>query len=157
MIARFKKIFTLIGKRGRKKYFILLLLMVINSLLEMIGVGAIPVFVLIISNPEKSMQHQWAAPIVSMLNIAKSEGLLVWGSVFLISLFLLKNIFLSFLIYFKNRLIYNEHARLGNRLFAAYMKASYQFFLNRNSAELLRNVNNETRLIISGVFIPPLQ
>ncbi|HDS05875.1 MAG TPA: ABC transporter ATP-binding protein [Deltaproteobacteria bacterium] len=157
MISRFKKLLFLISGKGRFKFFILLAAMFINSLLEMIGVGSIPVFILIISNPEKIMQHQWAAPFVGLFDITTSKSLLTWGAVFLIGLFVAKNVFLSLLIYIKTRIIYNEQVRLGNRLFKAYMKASYPFFLNRNSAELLRNVNNETRLIISGVILPLLQ
>src|SRR4030042_2697520 len=103
------------------------------------------------------MQHKWGGPIITSLNITSSKSLMMWGSVFLIGLFVVKNVFFSLLIYAKTRVIYNEQIRLGNRLFKAYMKARYTFFLNRNSAELLRNVNNETKLIISGVIIPLLQ
>ncbi|HDQ03916.1 MAG TPA: ABC transporter ATP-binding protein [Deltaproteobacteria bacterium] len=157
MIPRFKKLLFLVGGRGRIKFIILLVGMFINSLLEMIGVGAIPVFILIISDPEKIMQHQWAAPFVGLLDITTSKSLLTWGAVFLVGLFVAKNVFFSLLVYVKTRIIYNEQVRLGNRLFKAYMKSSYPFFLSRNSAELLRNVNNETRLIISGVILPLLQ
>lgn len=157
MLSRLQKLLSLIGKPGRIKFSILLAGMFINSLLEMVVIGSIPVFIIIVSNPEMIMQHRWAAPIIGFLNIASTKSLLAWGGVFLIGLFALKNIFFSLLIYVKTRAIYNEQVRLGNRLFKAYMRASYPFFLNRNSAELLRNVNNETKLIISGVIIPLLQ
>ena len=157
MISRLKKLFFLIGKSGRTKFFILLALMVVNSLLEMVGIGSIPVFIIIVSNPNMVLQHKWAGPIITSLNITTSKDLMLWGSIFLILIFVLKNSFFSFLIYIKTRVIYNEQVRLGNRLFKAYMKASYTFFLNRNSAELLRNVNGETKLIISNIIIPLLQ
>ena len=157
MISRLKKLLFLIGKTGRIKFTILLVFMIINSLLEMVGVVSIPVFIIIISNPDMVLQHKWAGPIISSLNITTSQNLMLWGSFFIIVLFVVKNAFFSLLIYAKTKVIYNEQIRLGNRLFKAYMKASYTFFLNRNSAELLRNVNNETNLIISGVIIPLLQ
>ena len=106
MLPRLKKLIFLIGKPGRIKFFILLMGMFINSLLEMIGVGAIPVFILIISNPEKIMQHQWAAPFIGLLDITTSKSLLTWGAVFLICLFVVKNVFLSLLIYIKTKIVY---------------------------------------------------
>ena len=157
MLPRFKKLLFLIGRRGRIKFSILLVAMFINSILEMAGVAAIPVFIIIISKPDMILQHQWAAPIVGLLNITTSHGMFIWGAIFLFCLFVVKNLFLSLLIYAKTKVIYNEQVRLGHRLFNAYMTSRYPFFLNRNSAELLRNVNNETVLIISGVMLPLLR
>lgn len=157
MLSRLKKLDYLIGKPGRIKFFILLALMIINSFLEVLGVGAIPVFIVIISNPDMIMQHRWAAPFIEFLNINTPRTLMIWGFVFLAFLFVLKNAFFSFLIYIKTRVTYNEQVRLGNRLFEAYMKADYAFFLNRNSSELLRNVNAETKLVVSDIIIPALQ
>lgn len=157
MLSRIKKLNYIIGKPGRVKFLVLLAFMIVNALLEMVGIGAIPVFIVIISNPEMIMQHRWAAPIVDSLHITTSKNLMVWGFIFLAGLFVVKNAFCSLLIYVKARIIYNEQVRLGNRLFYAYMKARYTFFLNRNSAELLRNVNNETKIIVSNVIIQFLQ
>ena len=157
MLSRLKKINYLIGKPGQIKFLVLLAFMVVNSLLEMVGIGAIPVFIVIISNPDLILQHSWAAPIVDWLQITTSKNLMIWGFVFLAGLFLFKNAFFSLLIYVKTRITYNEQIRLGDRLFKAYMKAPYPFFLNHNSAELLRNVNNETKMIVSEVIIPLLQ
>ena len=157
MLSRFKKLLFLVGRRGRIKFSILLAAMFINAILEMAGVAAIPVFIIIISKPDMILQYQWAAPIVGLLNITTSHGMFIWGAIFLICLFVVKNLFLSLLIYAKTKIIYNEQVRLGHRLFNAYMTSRYPFFLNRNSAELLRNVNNETALIISGVMLPLLR
>ena len=65
MISRLKKLLFLIGKTGRIKFTILLVIMIINSLLEMAGVVSIPVFIIIISNPDMVLQHKWAGPIIS--------------------------------------------------------------------------------------------
>jgi ATP-binding cassette subfamily C protein len=157
MMFRIEKLLFLIGGQGRIKFSILLAAMFINSLFEMVGIGAVPVFILIISNPDMIFQHKWAAPVVDLFDITTSKGLLLWGSIFLICLFVVKNVFLSLLIYVKTRILYNEQVRLGTRLFRAYMKTSYPFFLNRNSAELLRNINIETNLVISGVILPLMQ
>lgn len=157
MMVRIKKLFFLIGKSGRVRFFILLAGMFVNALFEMLGVGAIPVFIMVISNPDAIMQHRWAAPVVGLFDIADSKSLLLWGSLALVALFAAKNLFFSLLIYVKTKIIYNEQVRLGVRLFQAYIKADYTFFLNRNSSEILRNVNNEARLIISGVILPSLQ
>ncbi|HON59381.1 MAG TPA: hypothetical protein P5040_04250 [Smithella sp.] len=51
MARQIKKLLFLIGKKRRAKYLLLLFLMFVNSLLEMGGVGAIPVFIYVLTNP----------------------------------------------------------------------------------------------------------
>lgn len=157
MLSRLNKLLLLIGRPERIKFLALLFFMVINSLLEMAGIGSITVFIIVLSNPDMIMNNPWARPVVAWLNISDPRTLMIWGSVFLIALFVVKNIFFALLVYVKNRLTYSEQIRLGNRLFKAYMRAGYTFFLNRNSSELLRNVNSETSVIVSGVIVPFMQ
>src|SRR4030042_4351779 len=121
MLSRLRKINYLIGKSGQFKFLVLLAMMIINSLLEMVGVGVIPVFIITISDPDVILQHKLATPIIELLNITTSEKLMIWGFVFLAGLFIVKNAFFSMLIYIKNRVTYNEQLRLGSRLFKAYM------------------------------------
>ncbi len=155
--ARLRKLSYLIGRAGRVKFAALFVLMIANAILEMAGIGAIPLFILILSSPETVLKNPWAGPMLTWLHIVSPKSLMIWGSFFLVGLFAFKNIFFSLLIYIKTKMIYNEQIQFGDRLFKAYMTAEYTFFLNRNSAELLRNVHNETRLIISGVLMPLMQ
>jgi len=157
MLSRIGKLLYLIGKPERVKFLVILFLMLINSLLEMAGVGSITVFIIALSNPDMIMNNAWARPVVAKLDISDPRSLMIWGSIFLIALFVVKNVFFALLVYIKNRVTYSEQIRLGNRLFKAYMKAGYTFFLSRNSSELLRNVNSETGLIVSGVIVPFMQ
>jgi ATP-binding cassette subfamily C protein len=157
MISRIKKLLFLVGKNGRIKFFILLVAMVINSLFEMAGIGIIPVFLIGLSSPDKLLHHKWAGPVLTWLNINDAKNMMLWGSLFLVGVFLAKNSFFSIFVYIKGKVVYNQQLRLGNRLFKAYMKAPYTFFLSRNSAELLRNVNGETKVIVGGIIIPMLE
>ena len=50
--ARLRKLSYLIGRAGRVKFAALFVLMIANAILEMAGIGAIPLFILILSSPE---------------------------------------------------------------------------------------------------------
>ena len=58
MLSRLRKINYLIGKSGQFKFLVLLAMMIINSLLEMVGVGVIPVFIITISDPDVPFRRQ---------------------------------------------------------------------------------------------------
>lgn len=145
------------GKQRWAKYSLLMVLMLGNAMLEMVGVGAIPVFIYIVSSPDWVFQHRWAAPFLRLLEIQNTRQMVIWAFVSVGTLFVAKNVFYGFLIFLKNKIVYHDQITLGDRLFRAYLKADYNFFLKRNSAELLRNLNNETKLVISDVLLPLMQ
>ncbi|HON59380.1 MAG TPA: ABC transporter ATP-binding protein [Smithella sp.] len=94
---------------------------------------------------------------MDLLSIHHERQALVATFIFLAMFFLFKNAFYGWLVFMKGAVVYDDQVRLGDRLFRAYMKADYPFFLSRNSAELLRNINNETKLVVSDVVLPLMQ
>jgi ATP-binding cassette, subfamily B, bacterial PglK len=154
MIASLKKLYALFSSKERLKLFLLLILMTLGALLEMIGVGSIPAFIFLVSSPEKFFDtFPFLSPVFEGVS---KNNLLLYASLFLIIVFLLKNIFISFIHIYKTRLCFNHQVALGKKLFNSYSNAPWIFHLSRNSAELLRNVNNEIQVIINNVLIPIL-
>ena len=67
-----------------------------------------------------------------------------YGSIVLGLIFLIKNCFLSALIYFEGKLIRSIRINLGDRLFRTYLDKEYKFHLKTNPSILfLRNVSGE--------------
>jgi ATP-binding cassette, subfamily B, bacterial PglK len=122
--------------------------MIIGSALEVIGVGAIPAFIALLLNPDTLQNYPLIDSYVQRLGISSPDKLLVWGSFFLIFIFMMKNGYLTFLTYLKAKFINVTFLRFSIRLFKAYMTAPYTFHLKRNSAELLRNLESEVKLIL---------
>jgi ATP-binding cassette subfamily C protein len=70
--------------------------------------------------------------------------------------FAVRTAYLIFLSYAQIRMTEHHRVRIADIIFDAYMRAPYEFHLARNTAELFRNVNIETRQIITGVINPVL-
>ena len=64
----------------------------------------------------------------------------------LIIIFLIKTLFLAFLYWFQNKFTSTLQVQLTTNLYAIYLNQDYQFHLNRNSAELIRNTQMEVVL-----------
>ncbi|MGL4501517.1 MAG: ATP-binding cassette domain-containing protein, partial [Planktothrix sp.] len=58
--------------------------------------------------------------------------------------YLLKNAYLTGLTYLQCRFIYYKKVELCSRLFRAYLYSPYTFHLQRNTAQLIRNLTSET-------------
>ena len=130
--------------------------MLISAILEVIGIGMIPVFVSIIATPDTILNIEWLLPMWEKFGIETSGDLLVYGAIFLIGVFSLKNIYLLFYGYIKARFIWLRFASIGSNLFKYYMYAPYDFHLRRNTSELLRNVTQETSMLANHVISPLL-
>jgi len=119
---------------------------------EIIGIGMIPVFVSAVSDPDMVLKHDLLGPVFSYIGIQDGRELLKYGGLGLVGIFLFKGVYLIWLNYIKNRFIFNRFSMISTNLFKVYMNAPYTFHLRRNSAELIRNVTNETRFIANYVM-----
>jgi ATP-binding cassette subfamily C protein len=154
MFDSLKKIYSLFPTKDRFKFGILFFLMIIASGFEVLGISMIPAFVVTMAEPEKVLSMEYIGPILKWLNITTAKELIFSGAFVLLTVYLLKNTYLTYFGYLKHKFLYRRKIYLQNRLFKAYMTAPYTFYLNNNSAELLRNVRSEVTSLITGAIMP---
>src|SRR5690625_7894559 len=90
------------------------------------------------------------------LGITTSTSLAYAGAVVLISVYVIKNLYLTTYQYLKEKFVQRQKIFLSNRIFKAYMTAPYTFYISKNSAELLRKVKFEVEKIIQGLILDVL-
>ena len=157
MIEKINKLRPLFSQRGKLQYAGLLVMMGFGAVLEMIGIGAVPAFISTLASPDKVRNFPGVEPVLDTLGITTNKELVIWGAIGFILIFTIRVGYLILLRYVRIRLTERHRVRLGRLLFTRYMKAPYEFHLGRNTAELLRNVESETKNIISGVINPVLK
>ncbi len=146
------KLFFILPKGDPIKVFMLFGLMLIAAALEVIGIGMIPAFVSIVASPERVLELEIIQPLLNSLEIESSRDLLLWGSGVLVGVFVLKSAYILLFNYIQARFIYNRRYTISHRMMSNYMKAPYTFHLQRNTAELLRNITQEVTILINDVL-----
>lgn len=152
MTTTLRKIFYILPKGDSIKLAVILFLMLVAAVLEVAGIGMIPAFVAIVADPDRVMQVDWLQPLFGMMAITTSKDLLIWGSVALVGIFIIKSAYIIVFNYFEARYIYNRRYTISHRLMRSYMHAPYIFHLQRNTAELLRNISQEINVFTSSVI-----
>jgi len=132
-------------------------MMMLGAFLEVVGIGLIPVFVSIITSPDIILEYDLLVPIWEAFGVDTAGDLLIYGACFLIIVFILKNAYIIFYKYVQSKFIWGRFALLGSNLFQKYMSAPYDFHLERNTAELLRNVTQEAQHLAKFVMTPFLK
>lgn len=158
MLEELKKLRCLLTRKHRWDILALLMLMIVSALLEVVGVGAIPVFVGMVAYPERISELPHLQEVLDYVAIDRdSSTLLIWAVVLLVVVFAVKNAFLAFQYYWQLRFIHNRRASISRRIVGAYMHAPYSFHLRRNTAELIRNSNMEANIVATQVIGPLLE
>lgn len=147
-----EKVFYILPKGDPIKFAVLLLLMFVAAAMEVAGLSMIPAFVAIIANPQRVMQIEWLQSVFTALDITNERDLLLWGSLALVGIFIIKSAYIITFNYFEAHFIYRRNYSVNHRLMRSYMQAPYIFHLQRNTAELLRNIAQEINVLINNVI-----
>jgi ATP-binding cassette, subfamily B, bacterial PglK len=157
MLETLKKLQDILPIKDKIKLAFLFILMIIGGFLEALSIGVVAGFVAVIASPEILFEIEIISRVLTALQIEDSRDILLYGSLALIAIFVFKNSYLVFYNYIKSRFIFNRYKSISERLFMLYMNVPYSFHLRRNSAELIRNVTNESRVLATNVMLPILQ
>lgn len=149
-----KKLSYLLSAHDKRNAAVLFALTWIGALLDVVGVGAIPAFVGVISMPERLLERASVRAVYDRLGMTSADDMVMWAAFGLIVVFVVKNGYLTFLTYVSARYSSGRRVSISNRLFRAYLRSPYTFHLQRNTAVLLRNTNSESGSVISGVLTP---
>lgn len=148
----FAKIHVLLTPAERHGAWVLFALMIVGMLLETLGIGLIiPAITLLMQGEHLVARYPVIATILGVLGKPSQTELISAAMLGLVGVYLVKNLFLAFLVWKQTHFTYDVQAKLAQRLFTIYLRQPYMFHLQRNSAQLVRNVTSEVNLF-TGVM-----
>ncbi|TNG01960.1 MAG: ABC transporter ATP-binding protein [Gammaproteobacteria bacterium] len=156
MIESYKKLHALLEPAERRNFFILIGVMLVEALMEMVGVSIIPVFITLIAFPENFQDSEYFIILREVVGgrWLQGEQLIYIGSLVMLVFFISKSLFTIGSTYLKTRYAQNRSLKLSKRLFTAYLNAPYAFHLKFGSNELIRNISSECTLLSNRVLLP---
>jgi ATP-binding cassette, subfamily B, bacterial PglK len=152
-----KKLWVLFDNRDKKKFLLLFFMMILAAIFETAGIGLIVPFVGIVTNPTIIQEQAILSNVYKLLHFQSSNAFILFGVALLLTIFMVKNAYLLFFYHVQYRVIFNQRVKLSRALFREYLMKPYAFHLQRNSAELLRNVNGEVSKVFGGILLASFQ
>lgn len=151
------KLLKLLNKKDKQKLILIFFMMIIAALFETLSIGVIVPFVSIVTSPETIKDQSVLSEIFKLFNFQSESSFIMFAVVLLILIFILKNMYILLYNYIQYRIVLNQEVKLSTTLFKEYLTKPYTFHLQRNTSELLRNVNNEVRTVFQGIVLSSLQ
>lgn len=152
MVNKLRYIFD---KKSKIMILVLLVLIIIGSFLEMLGVTAFLPFISIMMDEKAMDNYSILLFAFSLLGVNDATSKITVLALGIICFYVLKNVYLTFM---QNRILsfnYNTRMRIATRLLSAYMSEPYTFHLQKNSSELVRTLQTDTNqfmLLINAVL-----
>lgn len=129
-----------------------MIMILVGTVVECIGVTAIMPLVSVVVDENLIRSDEKYIFLGKFLNINTQEQFVFSLSVLLIVVYLVKNVYLILEYDCQYRFIYNNQARMSERVFRTYINEEYLFHVNKNIAELQRNTVSDIARFYSVVL-----
>ena len=96
-----KKLNILFSKKQIFKLYLILFASILATFFELIGIGSIPIFAMLIIDVESLVNNISPYISIDLINEIDRKTLQITGASFLVSIFVFKNLYLFLLMFFK--------------------------------------------------------
>ncbi len=149
MLSKLNYIFT---KRDKIKIFLLMIIVIAGSFLELLAVSIFSPFINVIMEPSKLHENGIMEYIYNLFHVQSTEYFLAGIAGGIIAIYVIKNIYI---IVEKNaiyRFSYRIQKNMSTGLLKAYMQEPYTFHLNKNISVLQRSMQEDTDQFTKGII-----
>lgn len=147
-----KKLNYIFDTAQKREIFWLFIIICIGSGLELMGVSVILPIISGIMAPDHMLEEPVYLWLYETLKFTSVKPLIMLLLISLVMVYFVKNLFLIFMYNRQYRFIFENQRILADRMVKCYMSQPYLFHVSKSSAELLRNINEDT-----GNFFGALQ
>lgn len=120
-----------------KKFLIVLLLMsILLSIIETVGITAIMPFISIASNPELIYSNKYYKMIYDFFEFSSSKNFVIDFGLTLISFYIFRALYIVFHGYLMAKFSMKKYSIFASQLFESYINMPYREFTKRNSATI---------------------
>jgi ABC-type multidrug transport system fused ATPase/permease subunit len=148
-----RQLWDILNPRDRTRLVAVFAATIVGSVVEATALGLVVPFIGVLADPASLTQGRWPAVISWLPAMSTAQTVLVLAGL-LFAMFVIKNSYLTLLIHHQFRFVYRTQAAVSRRLLSAYLHAPWTFHIQRNSSELLRDVNVEVPIVFGSILNP---
>jgi ABC-type multidrug transport system fused ATPase/permease subunit len=155
-----KKLLFFLTPSERKQASAILVMIIIMAILDMIGVASILPFIAILFNPSQIETNLILNAMFKFSNnydvVTHQQFLFVMGAVVFV-LLIISLLFKAVTAFVQFNFVQNCDHSIGKRFLEGYLHQPYDWFLNRNSAEIGKNILSEVQQLIANGINPMME
>ena len=150
------KLWSFFEKKRKFQISGVLLLMIVASFTEVIGIGAVFPFLTILVQPELIYKIEFVPKILNFLGYQDIRDFILPLTIFFIFMLLLNGIIRLILLYIQSVVSHKIGADLGLRMIKNCLNQNYEYHINVNSSEIINTITGKNEKVIVAVIFPIL-
>jgi ABC-type bacteriocin/lantibiotic exporter with double-glycine peptidase domain len=150
ILLNFKKIFSILDWKEKKKFFFLSILILLISIFEVMSIGMVFPLVSFLIDENNISKFKNLFELYNFNN----EEIIRLTILFISAIFIAKFILTIFFQIRQNRIIFQLMHSLLKKIYTKYLYQPYSFFLNKNTSHLISNLSTQVPDVIYNFVMP---
>lgn len=151
-MSALKKMFSMFNAGQRLKLFGMSLVILGGAGMELVALYAFNNFIEAIMLPDSYMDNAFIAFMCNTFGISGYRNVVIFCSAFIVAAYVLKTVYIIMQNNMTYKFIYFGHKELSCKVMNSYLEQDYFFHVKNNSADLIRNVYNDTNMFYVAVL-----
>jgi ABC-type multidrug transport system fused ATPase/permease subunit len=156
-LSRFSLILGILNRHEKRQLVFVFLSLLVMGFIEFLGVGSIAPFISIASNPQIIHTNPYLEKIYAFFNFTSDTSFIIFFGILVIAVFTLSNFSLAAINFVIHVFSGKRRHSISMRLFEKYLRQPYIFFLNTNSALLIKSILSDVTTYVVDELICLLQ
>lgn len=147
----FKKLNYIFTKKQKIELLWVFILITVGAFLELAGVSVILPFVNAIISPESVLSSKGMNMVYSALGFSDINGFIIFLALFIIFVYVLKNLFLAYMYDVQYRFNYDNQRELSTMMMRRYISQPYSYHLVNGSEKMIQHITKDIDMFMAAV------
>jgi ATP-binding cassette subfamily B protein len=148
------KFWWAISLRKRAQAFLILVLMLLNSVAEILSIGAVVPFLYSINSPNLLYSNQFSYFLIKLFELKTPDELIVFFISLFICMILVAAIIRLLLQILSAKYSFSLGSEISNKIYYSLLNNNYLDFISNTSSNIVNIISVQIPLIIRGIVIP---
>lgn len=156
MLSSLKQLWQILSPLDKRKVFYVFILVMGMAFIESAGVISIMPFLAVLSNPDVVESNSYLKQLYDFTGAANKQNFILYLGFLSLFVVICSTVFKIVTQYAVNRFASLQRHYFSTRLLKTYLQQNYEFFIQRNSATLAKNILSEVDQLIWTMILPAL-
>lgn len=148
-LSSIQKLYRIFTPRERLQAGLLFLASLVTAFAQAFGVFSVFPFINVVMDPAVIQENQWLSLAYEKGNFTDTNPFILILGIGVFCAVVFSNLFSAFTIWAKTKFVLGKNHTLSKRLLTVYLSKPYEYFLQRNSSDLGKNILAEINQLTS--------
>ena len=154
MLESLKGLFMLLTSNQRKRFYMLQILVILMTIIEIFGVAAIIPFMALVGDMSQLQQDTFIGQVYQSSGIASESQFIFMLGIFILCILFISTMVSMFTIWKLSMFAHYFGTEIADRLYTHYLRQGWLFHASGSSAQLTKKIATETLRVTGGILVP---